>query len=439
MNTDPNPQLLPLKRNSRYERWRWQIFGITWLAYVGFYITRKAYWVAKIELGENSAIGLTLDEMGWIELGYGICYAIGQFVFGMSGDLFGSRKVVLTGLFVSAVACFSMGLSSSAIAIGLLFGLQGICQSTGWAPLTKNVNSFFSQHERGRMMGVWCTNYAVGGLVASIYAGWWGSQYGVQYAFFAPAATLFGVFVLFFLLQRNRPEDVGLESIEVYHGEEVAVLDEAETLEEEPEGSWKVTQEVLSNKMILLFASTYFFFKPTRYAIFAWGPMFMSNSLNTDLLESGGLSALFELSGPISVFLGGLVSDRVFGSRRIPVIVICLLSAALLLIALPFFPATKVVLGGSFFFIGFFLYAPDSLVSGTAAVDFGTKKGASTAVGIINGCGSFGAILGLTLPAFIVSRWGWNAVFWVLGGFVLTAALLLAPQWNALPKTKPKE
>jgi len=31
------------------------------------------------------------------------------------------------------------------------------------------------------------------------------------------------------------------------------------------------------------------------------------------------------------------------------------------------------------FGIGFFLYMPDSLVSGTAAIDFGTRQGAGTA------------------------------------------------------------
>ena len=37
--------------------------------------------------------------------------------------------------------------------------------------------------------------------------------------------------------------------------------------------------------------------------------------------------------------------------------------------------------------------SPDSIVSGTAAADFGTSKGASTASGIVNGMGSVGAII----------------------------------------------
>ena len=39
-----------VKINPRYERWRWTIFGVTWLAYAGFYLTRKAFSVAKNEL-----------------------------------------------------------------------------------------------------------------------------------------------------------------------------------------------------------------------------------------------------------------------------------------------------------------------------------------------------------------------------------------------------
>jgi len=429
----------PRTRNATYERWRWQIFAITWLAYFGFYLTRKAFWVAKVDMGPDSLIGLSMDQMGWIEFGYGLCYAIGQFVWGMSADLFGSRKVVLTGLFVSAIACFSMGLATSAIVLGLLFGLQGLCQSTGWAPLAKNVSNFFSQHERGKVMGIWCTNYAVGGLVASIYAGYFGSLYGYQYAFIAPAITLLGVFGLFFILQRNRPEDVGLESIEQYHGETEAVLEEGEAPEEEPEGSWVIIKEVLSNRMIMLLALTYFFLKPTRYAIFAWGPKYLSERLGTDMLESGVLSALFELAGPISVFLGGLASDKIFGSRRMPVSTLSLFVLAVALFLFPFLPPTEFAMGAGFFVIGFFLYAPDSLVSGTAAIDFGTKKGASTAAGVINGCGSVGQILGLALPAFIVAKWGWPAVFFALGGSITIACLLLAPQWNTLPKTSPKD
>ncbi len=41
----------------KYERWRWQIFSITWLAYAGFYLTRKAFSIAKNELKRPEVLG----------------------------------------------------------------------------------------------------------------------------------------------------------------------------------------------------------------------------------------------------------------------------------------------------------------------------------------------------------------------------------------------
>jgi OPA family sugar phosphate sensor protein UhpC-like MFS transporter len=134
--------------------------------------------------------------------------------------------------------------------------------------------------------------------------------------------------------------------------------------------------------------------KPARYAILLWAPTYLNEKLGTDMLQSGALSGLFELAGPFSVLAAGVISDKLFGARRNPISVICLLLLAALLFALDLLPAIEWVLGGCLFLIGFLLFAPDSLVSGTAAIDFGTKKGASTACGLINGCGSAGAILG---------------------------------------------
>src|SRR5207249_2589344 len=222
-------------------------------------------------------------------------YALGQFFWGVCGDRGGTRKVILVGMFGSVLATLAMGASTAAVLIGVFSCIHGIFQSAGWAPLTKNIGCFFSQRERGTVMGLWCTNYAVGGLVGSVYAGYFGSVLGWRYAFFIPAATLFVILVLFVLFQRNRPEDIGLPPIEQYHGEKEAILEPDEKPEDEPEGSWKVIVEVLTNRMVLLLSAVYFFMKPTRYAILFWGPKYLNERLGTNMVQSGALSGLFEL------------------------------------------------------------------------------------------------------------------------------------------------
>jgi OPA family sugar phosphate sensor protein UhpC-like MFS transporter len=186
--------------------------------------------------------------------------------------------------------------------------------------------------------------------------------------------------------------------------------------------------------MVLLLALVYFFMKPTRYAILLWSPKYLNEQLGTGMAQSGWLGALFELAGPASVLLAGVLSDRLFGSRRNPICVVCLLGAGMLLYCFDKLPHTRLMLGGCLFMLGLLLFPPDSLVSGTAAVDFGTRRGAATAAGLINGCGSIGAIVGGTVPGLFHARWGWNGVFVFLAATLVVSGLLLLPQWNALPK-----
>src|SRR5215831_18985976 len=144
----PLPVPLRVETNSKtdlrqtYERWRWQIFSITWLAYAGFYLTRKAFAVAKNELKKPEVMGLTLGQMSWIDGANSVAYALGQFMFGTLGDRLGTRVIILVGMLASVIASMLMGCSSTVMLMGILFAIQGLCQSSGWAPLSKNLGEF---------------------------------------------------------------------------------------------------------------------------------------------------------------------------------------------------------------------------------------------------------------------------------------------------------
>ena len=429
-----NPPFKFIGDNPHYERWRWQIFAISWLTYFGYYLTRKTFSVAKIGMELDPTIDIQNAHMAWIDGAYLTTYAVGQFSAGILCDRLGTRKVIMVGMFGSALAAAAMGASTITVMLGVLFGLQGLCQSTGWAPIMKNIGNFFSQRERGTVIGMYSTSYAVGGMVASVYAGYWGDLLGWRYAFFIPAVTLLVIWILFLLLQRNRPEDVGLPPIEVYHGEAVTVL--SETNEPGgPESSWKLVREVLANRTVLVMCLAYFLTKPCRYAILFWGPKYIQEKLGSGMAESGLVSSLFELAGIVGALSAGIVSDRIFGSRRMPVCVITLAVLGVFMFVMDDLPATRIVLGASYLLIGLLVFAPDAILNGPAAVDFGTKQGSGTVAGFVNGAGSLGAIVGGTIPGFFAARWGWDGVFSLLGGMALTAAVILLPKWNAMPAT----
>ena len=430
------------QKDSKYEYWRWRVFGITWLAYVGFYLTRASFSIAKIGILEDPDISMTTEQMGIIDGVYLAAYAAGQFIWGILGDRIGTRKIVLLGLSGSIMAGFAMGVSSIVLAFGVFALIQGLSQSTGWAPLTKNISNWFSMRERGVIMGWWATNYTIGGLLgaplaafAAVYFGGW------RFAFFVPSIVLIGVALLFFILQKNRPQELDLPPIEEYHGENDSGSNDVKNTGDEPEeGSWQSIIGVIKDPMVILLGAVYFFLKPTRYAILFWGPLYINETLGTGMTESAIVSVSFFLAGPFSVLATGYVSDKLFQSRRMPYSVISMLLLAVLLFFFNDLASVKssMVTAGLLFLVGFLIFGPDSLVSATAAIDFGTRKGASTASGMINGMGSIGAVIGGTIPGFFKESWGWDGVFLFLSASILIAGLLMIPKWNAIPEKASK-
>jgi sugar phosphate permease len=430
------------KKNPRYERWRWQIFGITWLAYASFYFTRKAFSVAKVGMEQDPTIMLTREMMGNIDASYLIAYAIGQFMWGIFADRFGSRVIILGGLLTSIVAACLMGLFQGTVMFMVFMFIQGLGQSTGWSSLCKNVGNFFSRRERGRMMGFWCTNYAFGGLVATPFAGW--VAYDIfndwRMAFFGSSIIVAIVWLLFFIFQRNSPACVGLESIEEYHGESVDLLvdDEHEPLSKQSsKHGWEQSKAVFKNKTVMLIGLLYFLLKPARYAILLWGPYIVYKELSgISMAEAAIIPSAFEFAGLLGPIILGFLSDKYFKSRRMPVCAISLLIlTAVLAVFMPIIHTGNIPLVvGTLFLIGLTLFGPDSMLSGTAAIDFGTKEGAGTATGFINGCGSIGAVLGGLLPGYFDSE----TVFTGFSAATFLAAILLIPFWNLTPENANK-
>jgi sugar phosphate permease len=307
--------------------------------------------------------------------------------------------------------------------------IQGLAQSTGWSGLCKNLGSFFPSQQRGRVLGLWSSCYAFGGLVASPFAGWWAyTLMGTWHAAFISSAVVVAVVaVLFFIFQRNKPEDVGLPAVEP----------EPELTAEETEANsklsvWEPLKEILRNRTVLVLGLAYFMLKPARYAILLWGPVIVFEQMpSVGKVGAAIIPTSFELAGLLGPILIGLASDKLFGARRMPA---CVLSLLALTVTLALFMAalqsgSVLLVVALLFVMGLTLYGPDSMISGAAAIDFGKAKAGATAAGFVNGCGSVGAVLGGLLPGYFDSV----TVFIVFAGCALFSALVLIPHWNSRP------
>ena len=395
---------------------RIRVFALTWVSYASYYLTRKNLAVVKDRL--NLDLGISVGTLGAIDTLYLSLYALGQFVNGALGDRFGARRIIGIGMIASAVTAFVFGLGSTAAVFLLAFGVNGYFQSTGWPNNVKAMTPWFGRRSRGKIMGFWCTNYQVGGLVATPLATVLLVHIGWRAAFFVPGVWVaaIGAVILLFLVER--PEDRGLPPVE-----------DAELPQADSVTAPKVAfAEMIRIPAIWALGGAYFGLKLIRYSLLFWLPFYLRRSLGYSEGAAGYLSVTFEAGGIIGAIATGWISDRYFPNRRALLTAPMVLGLAFALYLYQQVGALGMVANGlSMALVGFLLFGPDALISGAAAQDLGGGGAAGSAAGIINGLGSIGAAFQGLVTAGVSERWGWGALFYVFVGLALCSGLALVP------------
>ncbi len=402
-----------------------RIFGITWIAYAGFYLCRKNLSVVLPLL--NSASGLGSIDLANIVFGYSMLYAIGQFCCGPLSDRIGAKRVVGAGLILVVASNFLMGVHASLIWLLILACLNGVGQSTGWSGLVKTMAIWFRGGNRGIVMAWWCTNYVLGGFLATAFATWVVVQtwllpeLGWRRGFWFPALLLLAITVLFLVGAKEEPEGAEFSSR----------LESNSTALHVSHTSWGALAALLRKPSLWLIGISYFFLTLCRYALMFWLPFYMVSSLKYSLQASGYLSSLYELIGIVGAVLAGHVSDRFTQSRRAPVAAIMLCGFGGILLAEP--ALSKYGIVGTAIAIslaGVFSFGPDTLLSGAGAQDIGEAKAAATASGLVDGIGHLGAIFSPYVVVYVSQHYGWDCLFVVLAGAAILGGATLVPIWN---------
>jgi OPA family sugar phosphate sensor protein UhpC-like MFS transporter len=409
---------------------RWRAFALTWLAYAGFYFCRKNFSVAMPLL--KSELGFTTDNLAWILFGYNLCYMLGQFGNGLAAGRWGPRAVVVAGMIGAVVANVLMGFSSGFGAFLVLASLHGYAQATGWPGTCQIMANWFRRRERGIVMAWWSTNYVLGGFLATLFATWcvtttvFFPDLGWRRGFWWPAIVFAVIALIFWRGVQVTPAQAKIAPLPREESD-----DEPADTSPDSRTNWADLRPVFVNPAVWIAGGMYFFLKLTRYAFLFWLPVYLTEALHYSMKNAGNTSAAYELFGIGGTLAAGYLSDRVFGSRRFPVGALMLFGLAICCLAQP--ALASLGLWGTvagIALIGFMTYGPDTLMTGAAPMDMGTKKTAAAAVGIITGLGSAGQLMSSLVVAWVSQRFGWSALFHLFVGCALVGGLLLLTQWN---------
>ena len=371
-----------------YRKWQYRIFSATWLAYVGYYFARKAFFVVKSDMADT--LGLNTIHLAHLGTAYLIFYMVGQYSSAYFGRKTGPKYLLIFGMGISIICNIVFGISNSYWTMILFLSINGLAQGTGWPGAIGSLAYWFKRKKRGSILGIWSTCYQLGSVLATSFAAYMLGQYGWRWSFFGASMVLLVIWGIVLYLHPNRPEDVGLEPLVDDDEEDVNMASSKVNPEKEDKGlGW--TREVVFT--VITMGLIYFGIKFLRYALWSWVPFLLQNNFGQAGDDAGYISTVFDIFGFAGVIFAGFVSDRYFKGRRSLLSFLMLFLMTLSFVLMYTMGSTSLMYFTiSMGLAGFMLYGPDSLISGVGAIDIGTKKGALVAAGIINGTGSIGPI-----------------------------------------------
>ena len=409
--------------------WRGRVFTISWLSYFSYYFARKPFSATKTSMKEE--FGLSKSDLNWIDSVYNIGYCVGMFVNGPINDRIGPRRWVAIGMMTTALLAIVFSLADRAFGavLGvymLIWGINGLAQSTGWPGNSKLMCEWTATGERGKIMGLWSTCYQAGGLAATWAASRWLEHVGWRWAYIGNAIWVAVIGVAFYALVRDRPSDVGFRDPE----HPVAL-----PVEERRRLARAARAEVLRNPMIWAMGGAYFACKVIRYAFLFWLPFYLAAALHYDKVASNDMSIAFEAGGIVFVIIAGQLADRAFGKRRVATAcgaMFGLVGALYLYRELGDTSAAANVL--VLLLVGGCLFAADSLISGAVTQDVSGPHAAGMAAGLVNGVGSIGQVLQGFLLVYVSDNYGWKPLFTVFMGMAAAGGILCLPYVRVRPK-----
>jgi MFS transporter, OPA family, glycerol-3-phosphate transporter len=249
--------------------------------------------------------------------------------------------------------------------------------------------------------------------------------------FYIPAAILIAWAMLDTWLIKDIPEEAGFPHFDTHDASSGQMHLELTTKD--------LLKIVFTGRLMLLLALVELTSGVMRNGIYQWYPIFAKEIAQPGAaFFSQHWGLLLCVSGIIGGFAGGLISDKVFQSRRgPPVALLCGFMFILTIVMAMNLFSSPVTVGVAAVGIAMAVIGVTSLISGTAATDFGGRKATGTCSGIIDGCAYLGTGLQSISLGYLTTRnWIWWPIF--LGPFALLGTFIAIRIWHELPAATKK-
>jgi len=412
----------------RLRRFRnWFPLGLT---YATYYMGRYNFNVFKGPFGklyhfDKAQVGVIATAGFWT-------YALSVMFNGPLADRFGGKKAIILGALGASALNLTIGLlflngwqTRLILGMSLLYAVNCYFQSFGALSVVKVNAPWFHVRERGTFGGIFGIMISLGYTLALTVGGFLLARFPLYVVFLVPSVLLIAMAIVDYFAVQETPGKAGFDDFET---------GDASSGDTSPIDLRYLFGKVFTNPIMLTMAAAEFCTGWVRQGLLLYFAEFLVEVHKVPLdsaifrIASAGIT----VGGIIGGVLCGFMSDRLFQSRRAPVAFLFYLcqAASLLALGLTRSPLLAAVLIG---FSCIWIFGVHGMLSGTAAADFGGKKAAATATGMLDGVqyvasGFTGFGLG-----YIIKTYGWGVWTACIIPFSLLGALIISRLWNARP------
>jgi OPA family glycerol-3-phosphate transporter-like MFS transporter len=389
------------------------------IGYSGYYLCRSNLSVTMpLIMQDIASPGEPADVVQvWIgtlaSLGV-VAYALGKIPSGRLADRFGGRGNFLGGMAgsIGATALFAAGRSKLILTVAWVG--NRLIQSLGWAGAIKIVSRWFPSRRHGSVMGLISLSYLFGDALSRQFLSLLIRRGFGWRVIFSVSATVLGlIFVTCVFLLRESPDaDLDTES----SSNLLPASDEFERR--------GLFLTFFRSRAFCLACALSLGATTLREAFSFWTPTYFSQVAHMSAADAAAGSSVFPFFGGISVILCGWLSDSIGSAGRTVIIIGGMVFSAALLFHLSAQPAAPpsraITMVGA---LAFLIIGPYSFLAGAISLDFGGKRAAGTASGIIDTAGYLGGVISGDTIARTSAKFGWSGAFLLLAGIALLTAL----------------
>ncbi len=420
----------PVQPTGSFRLAQWRMLLATMFCYLFYYTGRQTFGFAIP--GIEQELGFDKQTLGWCSTALLWAYATGQAINGNLGDKFGGRRMMSLGAVLSCGLNWLVSISSSLSGLIVGWGLNGFAQSMGWAPGGRVLSNWWSHRERGKVFGFYvfaagCSSilsFVTSLVILEVM------QLDWRWIFRLPVLLLGGAGILYFLVARDRPQDLGFEPPEDEEAlsDEAAQVTETDTTGQTSETSFDRYRSALGNVRFMIAALSIGFQNLARYGLLIWVPVhFMGKGWK----ESNPLGPWGAVALPVGMAVGALVSgwvsDRLLGSRRWPIITGFMLLATATSGLMYVTPREDALTGLILlFFSGFLVYGPQSVFWALCPDLLGRERSA-TGTGVMNCVAYIFAGLGEPLIGWAIDTHGNTALVFLIVAVACLCSAALGP------------